>query len=72
MVQEIQEHVEEVHYSAVHTALEQYFDREIPGSLTYAHYPEADLDGGEVRFVFTAPSEADSESDSFDATEDQK
>lgn len=51
------EHVEGIHYSAVHTALEQYLGRDIPGSLTMAHYPAEDLEKGDVKFVFTVVNE---------------
>lgn len=63
MVQTIHERVEEVHYTALHTALEQYLGRDIPGSLVYAHYPENELDQGNVKLVFAEASEKEDNHD---------
>lgn len=60
-MQELMEHVEEIHYTAVHTALEQYLDRDIPGSLVYAHYPENELEKGYVKLVFAVPEDVEKE-----------
>lgn len=52
-VQRFEERIEEVHYTALHTALEQYLGKEIPGKLTYAHFPSDEVGHSNVELRFT-------------------
>lgn len=43
---------EAIHYTAVHTALEEYFKDEIDGKLVAAQYPNSDKSDGKILFTF--------------------
>lgn len=53
MVESLNENIEAIHYTVLHTALEQYLAREIDGSLTRVEYPSEGVKKGFVKLHFT-------------------
>ena len=51
-VQLIEKQTEEVHYSELHTALEQYRGEDLPGSIVAVRYPSEDARKGRVEIEF--------------------
>lgn len=58
MTEVFDQRIEEVHYTALHTALEQFHDRDFPGKITRIQYPSGDTDG-QVEITFTTVEESE-------------